>query len=351
MAPLSLCVWVSVRQSPQPTSPVVPPCPTHRLQLELGAHRPLPHGRQAAGEGLPDASAALQGRLRASLQPRHRTAAPGRTAARQDQLLHRAPGGRARRGGAGAAVGPCTGLLCCQRAHGGGSTQHPATKWRIWHWCTRVSPLPSLPHGCRGVLLNVPVMGSADSGAFGGKLFTTVLFPAVFSTYPNQNTYFWLPLTAPTPHPLTEPPGLPQSRAKQPFPGFPPVPGCSCGAAGGAMVLTAWTAAAAGWRSLPTGSAWLCPPSPPGRSARGLCPAGGGSQNAAPARTCAHSQALQEQQHPEGITNAPEGSPAPQGGHWPVPMGLPPPVGPQDSGHPAEHFISPSHSLIPQTKW
>lgn len=120
-SPLSLGVWVSVWQSPQPKSPVVPPCPTHRLQLELGTHRPLPHGRQAAGEGLPDAGAALQGCLRASLQPRHRTAAPGRPAARQDQLLHRAPGGRARREGAGAPLLP----TCSQER------QHPATSNQV----------------------------------------------------------------------------------------------------------------------------------------------------------------------------------------------------------------------------
>jgi len=61
-------------------------------------------------------------------------------------------------------------------------------------------------------------------------------------------------------------------------------------------VLTPWTAAAPGWHFLPRGWAWLCWPSPWGRSAQGRCPAGGRSRSAAPARTCARSRPLRR--HP-----------------------------------------------------
>lgn len=70
------------------------PCPspcTHRLQLELGAHRPPPDCCQAAGEDLPDAGVALQGRLRAPFQPCHGTADPRHSAARHCQLLQCIP--------------------------------------------------------------------------------------------------------------------------------------------------------------------------------------------------------------------------------------------------------------------
>lgn len=74
-----------------------------------------------------------------------------------------------------------------------------------------VPPTPSLPCGRRGVPLDVPVMGSADSGSLGGKLSTTVLFPAPFSTYPDQNAYFCLPVALHPPPTLTKPSGLPRS--------------------------------------------------------------------------------------------------------------------------------------------
>lgn len=71
-----------------PGSNGCPPSPfTHQLQLDLGTHRLLPHGRKAAREGLPHATDALQDGLGDALQACHRAADRGHFGPWQKQLL------------------------------------------------------------------------------------------------------------------------------------------------------------------------------------------------------------------------------------------------------------------------